>query len=174
MNPVPFSLERGEQVLWQACPAPRAFVFRRWRLSLISLGVWLGMSLWLGVLGGAELPGDSLKWVVPVWVLAACGVIAPPVAGRFFWRYQRYWLTDRRLVVRNGPSRRHVKQLAVKDVEACKISPLSGSVVTIRLRSRADGATATLYCLEGGADIFRTLGEKEFCKGNPVDSATGS
>lgn len=165
-----FSLEPGERVLWQSCPAPRAFVWRRWRLSLALLPVWLVSGVWLGRSLASATAGFSFGLGAAVWALAGCGVVGYPVMARVLWRNRQYLLTDRRVVARFGSRRRHLRQMALTDAEVFRVVPFSGSVATVILCSRTDGTVLTLHCLEGAEILLRILAGLDWSPGKAVDS----
>lgn len=155
MISLPFVLEPAERICWQSCPAPRAYVFRRWRLSLACLPVWLGMSLWFGIdmpSGGMTSTGRFVWWAF-FWLLFGYGAVGHLLIARLLWRWERYLLTDKRVCIRNGMFGRHEQQFPLTDVEIHRVISLSGSLATVQLRSRVTGAVSTLHCLEG-ASVF--------------------
>ena len=150
-----FSLKPGERILWQSCPAPRAYVFRRWRLSLACMPFWLGLGFWLALdmSSGGDTSCGWFVWRVGLWMLVGCGAVGHLFVARCFWRWERYMLTDSRIRIRCGWLGRHEEQLTLPDVELYRVVPLAGSLATVRLRSRVSGKILTLHCLEG-ASIF--------------------
>lgn len=152
---LPFVLEPTERICWQSCPAPRAYVFRRWRLSLACLPVWLGVSLWFGIdmSSGGMASRESFVWWTVVWLLFGYGAVGHLLTSRLFWRWERYLLTDKRVCIRNGMFGRHEQHLSLTDVEIHRVISLSGSLATVKLRSRVTGAVSTLHCLEE-ASVF--------------------
>ncbi|MGE4543853.1 MAG: PH domain-containing protein [Pedobacter sp.] len=169
-----FSLESGEQIWWQSCPAPRAYVFRRWKLSLACLPVWLGIGGWLAIdvySRGAAFTGWFVLWAV-FWLLLGYGTIGHLFASRLLWRGERYLLTDSRICIRSGFGGRHKQQIPLDDVEIHRVIPLSGSLATIQLRSRVTGAVSTMYCLEGASVLVGFFASGS--RGKPVDSLVGS
>ncbi|MDK2849061.1 MAG: hypothetical protein PWP34_2414 [Desulfuromonadales bacterium] len=89
---------------------------------------------------------------------------------RILWRNQQYLLTERRVVARFGPRRRHFRQMALTDAEVSRVVPFSGSVATVMLRSRGDGTVMTLHCLEKAETLLRILEGLDGGLGKPVDS----
>lgn len=149
-----FVLEPGERVLWQACPAPRAYVFRRWRLSLVCLPVWLWMSFQWSRLWVAE---GVFGWQAALWVLAGWGAVGHLLAARLSWRGERYLLTDRWLRVRKAWQGWRLQRWPLDEVETDRVVSMSGSVETVRLRSRRNGKLLTLHCLEEAGALLRAL-----------------
>lgn len=167
MTEAVFSLEPGEQVIWQACPAPRAYVFRHWRWSLVCLPAWWWLSFRLPGVRGA---GGGGGWYAAAWLLAGWGTVGHLLAARLRWRWERYLVTDRWLRVRHGWRGRGSRRLPRSEVEICKVDAISGGVVTVQVCSRETGATLTLHCLEGGGALLRVLGEKGKSVDSPLDS----
>jgi hypothetical protein len=165
-----FPLDAAERICWQSCPAPRAYVFRRWRLSLACLPVWLGLGFWLGctLYSGRFSSLGWFVWYAAIWLLVGYGAVGQLFAARLLWRWDFYLLTDRRIWVRRGLLGRHVEWLALVDVEIHRVTPLSGSLATVQLRSRHTGTVLTLYCLEGAAALIGFL--LPAAGGKPVDS----
>lgn len=167
--PVDFSLEPCESVRWQACPASRAYVFRRWRWSLACLPIWLVLTIYLANVVCCETRPvlEGLGWYVIAWGLLGYGTIGHLLMARWLWRWTAYLMTDRRIWVRSGLQGHRVQQLALEDVELYGVLPVSGGVATVQLRSRMDGVILTLHCLEGAA-ILVALIRGVVAEGNPL------
>lgn len=155
-----FSLEPGEKVLWQSSPAPRAFVFRRWRLSLACGPVWL----WLGYAWvGARSVAGAGGWYGALWLLAGWGAFGHLLAARLSWPGVKYLLTDRWLRVRRPWPAGPLRRWPVAEIEPHQVVSVSGGVKTVRLRSRSSGRFLTLHCLES-AEVFLGLLDKVKCR----------
>ncbi|ABA88462.2 hypothetical protein Pcar_1213 [Syntrophotalea carbinolica DSM 2380] len=154
-----FSLEPGETVRWQACPASRAYVFRRWRWSLACLPVWLVLTVCLANVACCEVRSalGGLGWYAIAWGLLGYGAIGHLLVARWRWWRISYLVTDRRIWLRCGLRGHRVRQLALEDVELYGVMPVSGSVATVQLRSRTDGSILTLYCLEDAAILVALI-----------------
>lgn len=168
-----FFLDPGERICWQSCPAPRAYVFRRWRLSLVCLPIWLVLGFWLACTLSLGEGSSSIwfAWRVVFWLLAGYGTVGQLFAARLLWRWERYVLTDRRVWVTHGLLARHVEQMLLTDVEIFRVLSMSGSLATVQLRSRKTGVVVTLYCLEGASVLVEALDGG--AGGKPVDSLAG-
>ncbi|APG23687.1 hypothetical protein A7E75_00600 [Syntrophotalea acetylenica] len=164
--------EAGERLIWQSCPAPRAFVFRRWRWTVACLPIWVWASLWWvqGPYRGAVAASGPATLYGLLWLLAGYGTVGHLLLARWRWRHQRYWLTDRRLVARRGPRPGQVREMPLADVEIRAVVPLGGHIASVRLRSRISGAALTLQCLEGADVLVRLLGAGNGNGGKPVDT----
>lgn len=150
-----FAPHPGERIRWQACPAPRAYVFRRWRLSLGCLPVWLGVCLWFAsdLYSGEPVSVGWFVWRAVLCLLLGYGTVGHLFVARLLWRWERYLLTDHRVCINGGLFGRRKEQFSLGEVEILRVIPLSGSLATVQLRSRVTGAVSTLYCLEG-ASVF--------------------
>ncbi len=170
-----FALSPGERICWQACPAPRAYVFRRWRLSLCCLPAWVGVCLWFAfdLYSGAPASVGWFAWRTALCLLLGYGAVGHLFVARFLWRWERYLLTDQRVCIHRGLFGRRKQEFSRGEVEILRVIPLSGSLATVQLRSRVTGAVSVLHCLEG-ASVFVGFFLLRGSGGKPVDSPVGS
>lgn len=112
-------LDEGEQVLWEARPAPRCFVFRQWRQALFG-AVFLLLCLVWQVWGLAVARAHDAAWSawlpVPFVLIGLQLSVGRLVAARLEWPHVAYALTARRLLVRRGMLRRRLLSLELADV----------------------------------------------------------
>jgi hypothetical protein len=158
------ALQPGEQIRWQACPAPRAYTFRHGRLLLICLGLWLMLALCLA----------AIHWrpeLFRAWLPAGGVALLPPLLARLRWRGERYRVTDRRVLVRRGLWRPCMKEWPLAAVVRLELRPLGGTLTDARLWSRQSGQSLTLYCLEQGDALADALGLVPQVRGKSVDRA---
>jgi hypothetical protein len=157
-----FLLQPGEHVRWQACPAPRAYTFRRWRLPLACLVAWLALSLCQA----------ATRWrpeLFLAWLLAGGGVLLPLLLARLRWRGEGYQVTDRRVLVRRGLWRSRLAVWPLASIVRLELQPLGGTLSNARLWFCPSGKPLTLYCLEQGEALAAALGQVSRAGGKSVD-----
>jgi hypothetical protein len=145
-----------DPVLWQGCPAPRAFTFRRWRWSVASLPALAGL-LFLAPTATSEIPST----VFCCWLLALLatgyGCLGHLFQARLEWSGVRYVLVGSRLQVSRGWPLRRREELLLHDLAGWRVLPVAGQVVSLRLQRRAVARPMHLLCLERPHGLLRHL-----------------
>lgn len=105
-----WSLNANETLLWQGRPAPRCYTFRHWGQALLGSILFLACSFWLMV--GVHLVTEQgySRWllVVPILLVAGSFLVGPGriLLARWRWETTFYALSDQRLLIRQGRTRR--------------------------------------------------------------------
>ena len=146
----------AEPVLWQGCPAPRAFTFRHWRWSVASLPAFAGL-LFLAPRATAEFPSTMFFCWLPALLATGYGSLGQLLQARLEWSGVRYVLFDSRLQVSRGWPLRRREELLLQDLAAWRVLPVAGQVVTLRLHGRAASRSLQLLCLERPQGLLRYL-----------------
>lgn len=145
-----------EPVLWQGCPVPRAFTFRRWRWSLASLPAFAGL-LFLAPTATSEFSSTMFFCWLPALLATGYGSLGQLLQSRLEWSGVGYVVLGNRLQVRRGWPLRRREELQLHDLAGWMVLPVAGQVVTLRLHRRAAGRPLHLLCLERPEGLLRLL-----------------
>jgi len=144
-------LEPEEVVCWVGRPAPRCYVFRHWRHSVLGLLLLLLSTWWQAV---AYPLGQFYDWKWLVWLplpFVLSGLyyaIGHLFLSRLEWEHVFYALTDRRLLVQQGLFRRRVASLLLIEIDSFQLSILGEHLGTLRVSGGKPGRTLLLCCIE--------------------------
>jgi hypothetical protein len=143
-------LKDGEQILWEARPAPRCFVFRQWRQALFGAVFLLLCLVWQswGVAVARAHDAVWAAWLPLPFVLIGLQLSAGRlIAARLEWPHVVYAITDFRLLVRCGLLRRRLLSLELTEITGFRLIFLSENLGTLHIY-REKERLQTLYCLE--------------------------
>lgn len=153
-------LEPGEVVCWEARPAPRCYVFRHWRQSVLGLLLLLLSTWWQAV---AYQLGQFFGWLWLAWVplpfvlLGFYFAIGHLLLSRLEWEHVFYALTNRRLLVQRGLFRRRVASLLLDEIDYFQLHSLGEHLGTLRVSGGRPGRTLHLCCIEHPRQITDRL-----------------
>lgn len=144
-------LEPGERLCWEGRPAPRCYVFRRWRFSFLGVLLLL-LSIWWQIVFYQEgcLYGWSwLTWLpLPVLLFALYASVGHLLFSRLHWEHLFYALSDRRILIVHGLLRRRLSSMALAELSSFQFRPLGEHLGSFRLLAGKSGCTLQLCCLE--------------------------
>jgi hypothetical protein len=144
-------LEPGEMVSWQGRPAPRCYVFRHWRHSVLGIFLLI-LSIWwqaVGVLQGHFFGWIWLAWLpLPFVLIGFYSAIGHLLLSRLEWEHVYYALTDRRLLVQRGLFRRRVASLHLNELENFQLCSLGENLGTLRVSGGKPVRILLLCCIE--------------------------
>lgn len=144
-------LEAGEVVCWEGRPAPRCYVFRHWRRSVLGLLLLLLSTWWQAV---AYQLGHFFGWLWLAWVplpfvlLGFYFAIGHLLLSRLDWEHVFYALTDRRLLVQRGLFRRRVASLLLNEIDHFQLCVLGEHLGTLRVVGGKPVRSLLLCCIE--------------------------
>lgn len=153
----PLPLAEDETIRWHGRPAPRAYTFRNWRLSLWGLALLLPCLIWQLV--GIELVTSG----APVWVawlplpfnLASLYLaFGQLLIARLEWEQIVYVVSDRNLYQRAGFFRSRLRSLPLAAVTRVRKKDLGPNLATVRIDSR-DGEFLLFTAIEHSELLLR-------------------
>lgn len=151
-------MQGDEQLLWQGRPAPRCFIFRRWRQALFGLLV-LSLSIWWQVVGwGLMQQGESVAWTVVPLPFVAVGIylsVGQLLVARLEWERVFFALTSRQILVQCGFFRSRIICIPTNALSYQCLYPLGEQLGNLYLE--AGTRRITLCCIEYPHELYRCL-----------------
>lgn len=144
-------LEPGETLQWVGRPAPRCYVFRHWRRSVLGLLLLL-LSTWWQVESSQQ--GHFYGWSWAAWLpllfllIGLYATLGHLILSRLQWEHLFYALTDRRILIAQGLLRRRFASMPLAELTSFQLCPLGERLGTLQLCGGKSGHIQHLYCLE--------------------------
>ncbi len=163
-------LDSGEQVVWEARPAPRCFVFRQWRQALFGAVFLLLCLVWLAW-GGAVARAHDAPWAawlpLPFVLLGVYLSVGRLVVARLEWNNVAFAITDRHLVVRRGLLRPVAQRLALQEVTYFRLVLHAEELGNLHVHA-GDTRSLLLPCIEYPRKATQLLEEAMGDRARPV------
>lgn len=144
------SLTDGEQLLWEARPAPRCFVFRQWRQALFG-AVFLLICLVWQAWGVAVARAHDAAWAVwlplPFVLIGLQFSVGRLVIARLEWPHAVFAITDRRVLVQRGLLRPRVRELLLTEMTYFNLVLQADELGTLQLY-KGEQMALVLPCVE--------------------------
>lgn len=147
---IEIDLDKGETVRWEARPAPRCYTFRHWRHSIFGFVVLLICSYWqlLGVEMAAEYELAWLAWLpTPFLLFALYLAVGHLLQARLEWTHVYYAITDHRLLVQRGLTKRRIDSLALPEITYFCLHQQGEHLGTLRVYQGQE-KQLILHCIE--------------------------
>jgi len=141
----------GEVPRWEGRPAPRCYVFRLWRQSLLGvfLTVFCTVWTWLAVVQADKQELPWLAWVpLPFLAFALWLAVGQLLAARWEWRRVAYAITDRRVIVRGGLFRAQQLQLDLGQVTWFRLEFHAEELGSLRILGAAGDPVLQMHGIE--------------------------
>ncbi|MDO3379616.1 hypothetical protein [Geoalkalibacter halelectricus] len=162
-------LEKDENLLWEAKPAPRCYTFRNWRrtilgLLLLTLAVYWEMA-GLGMTSG--FGPQFLGWLLlpllgaGVWFSAGHMLVA-----RREWENVFYAASDRRLLLRCGLLRPRQQQLLLAGLSGYRVHAYGLHLADVQVFTGDAKTSLTFHCIEHPEKLTELL-EKSLAERDP-------
>ncbi len=151
-------LHSDEILVWQGCPAPRCFTFRRWRQVLFGLVLLLLCSCWQYAGWQMRLQGADMLWCVvplPFLLLSAYICCGHLLLARLEWTRVFYALTSDQLLVQCGIWRQRVISIPLAQLSYLCLYPLGEHLGDLYLE--AGSRRLTLSCVEYPHQVYALL-----------------
>jgi len=144
-------LGEGEELRWEAKPAPRCYTFRNWKHSLFGLLLVVLASWWESV--GLQLSEvydmPLLAWIpVPVWLCGLYLAFGHLLLSRIEWQNVFYAVTDRRILVLRGVRKTRLLDLPLEQVGYFCLNPQGEKLGSVMILTRDGGKRLRLNCIE--------------------------
>lgn len=155
-------LDAGEQVRWEAKPAPRCYTFRNWKHSLFGLLLVLLAAWWLSI---ALQLAAVYRWPwlpllpVPVWLVGLYLAFGHLLLARLEWDRVFYAVTDRRILLRRGLRRERLDSLALDQIAYFCLQPQGEQLGTVFITSRDKAVRLRVCCIEQPRQLTDLLEE---------------
>lgn len=150
MNWQPF-LEAGEDIEWEARPAPRCFTFRHWKQALFGLFFLTVCLIWM--FWGTQVAGEYDRlWLglLPIPLVAAGCYMAfsPLLVARLEWEQVFYALTNRRLITLRGIRRQRAVVVERQEILYFRMNKQGENLATLVVHARPQDPVLFLHCIE--------------------------
>ncbi len=145
----------GEEVIWQGRPAPRCYVFLKWKQGLLGLMLFLLSSFWL-MLGWQLVEDGHPAWILalPLPLIIGSFLFGPwqLLSARLKWPGVFYALTDKRLWTSDSEA------LELVAVARVRVRYHGERLASLRLESQE--RQLVLRCIEQPQTFLRLLRER--------------
>ena len=167
-------LQDDEMLLWQGRPAPRCYVFRRWKQATVGTVLFFASSFWL-LLAYQLMQTDGYPWwllLIPAPLVIGFLLLGPGalILSRVRWEQVFYALTDERLLLRGGLLKARVESVCLADVVDWKQKNYGAQLASLRLQLK-NKRPLFLLCLEQPQNLLAHLArevKKPVAKGDSV------
>ncbi len=144
------NLADGEEICWEARPAPRCYTFRHWRHSLFGL-IFLSICIYWQILGLEMSEEYAIFWLawlpLPFWLTGLYLAVGPLALARLEWNHVYYAVTDRRLLVQRGLLTRRVESLELQEITYFSLHLQGEQLGTLQIYQGQE-KRMTLHCVE--------------------------
>lgn len=144
-------LEPGERLFWEGRPAPRCYVFRHWRRSVLGMLLLLLSTWWQVVFyqQGLFYGWSWLMWLpLPFLLIALYATLGHLILSRLQWEMLYFALTDRRILITAGLLRRRFSALPLAEITSIQFHPFGENLCTVRIGSTHSDRPLELCCIE--------------------------
>ena len=155
-------LTAGEDIRWEARPAPRCYTFRHWRHSIFGTLILLVCGFWqyLGIEMSVEYELAWLVWLpTPFLLFAFYLAIGHLLQARLEWNHVYYAITDRRLITQRGLLKRRTDTMNLSEITYLTLHQQGDQLGTLRVYKGKE-QQLVLHCIEhpgGAAQLRATL-----------------
>ncbi len=155
-----WSLQQGENLLWQGRPAPRCYVFRHWLQALVGTLIFLASSFWLMVGYHLVIAQHYSLWLlaVPALLILVSFCIGPGyiLAARLRWEHIFYAVSNQRLLVRSGLLSTRIQSYPLLELQGVQQRRYGKMQISFRLKF-SDKPFVVLECLEHPENFIACL-----------------
>jgi hypothetical protein len=140
---LPEQLPKGEQLLWQGSPDPKALALDAMRLRSVGAGLAV-LTIWRGAAGwhDGETAAAIASTVSGTLLFAALALTILAVSGVLMARGTVYSLTSRRLVIRHGVAMPMSINVPFSKIESASLSEGSDGIGNVAFQPHARSRTS--------------------------------
>jgi hypothetical protein len=168
------SLTAGEEICWDARPAPRCYTFRHWRHSVFGL-VFLAICSYWQVLGFSMAKEYEIVWLawlpLPFVCMGFYLSVGHLLQARLEWNRVYYAITDQRLLVQRGLLRLRTETLLLKEITYFSLHQKGEQLGTLRVYKGKE-QQLILHCIEHPRQATDLLEKTMNDISRPVESKT--